>query len=429
MLAKYLYRAFSDSATMMLNKRSLKEFYKAIHPDLLEKAPLKVKEENERSLKLLNDYLDRIKHNAGSPKLALKFYAPNKDNEKSKKFLYFEIDLDSFISNTDADYLKIHESRVMNKLLSTITNVQLQNNPFGVVEKKPKGQESIQFEREMPELFVKSSSKQEKIREVSRFKKIFNENIFEHQKEEVASEIRRNLMVMYPDIGEYDGIVEEMIGELSSDVLEKEMLDCKIDPKIFFVSAEIKPGKVHRFFRGLVDLVLMSKDDAKFYGKVQNFIQANQPRLKILVGQKNEVMPTFIGVDADAPVRESLQFIASSITQSLEKRDEFSRNNSSIEKYRSEIEQKFGIKFIDLHSEMGEGPDSELSENKKYLFLKKVLKVFKLIQDQNQRYPHTEGLHIKLTLGGETLDAKKKELALKWNFDEKKVVEFLVAAN
>lgn len=429
MLTKYLYRAFADTSTSMLNKRSLKEFYKAIHPDLLEKAPLKVKEENDRSLKLLNDYLDRIKHNSGSPKLSLKFYAPNKDNEKSKKFLYFEIDLDSFVPNADVDFLKIHESRIMNKLLSTITSVQLQNNPFGFVDKKPKSQESIKFEQEMPELFVKSSAKQERIRDVARFKKIFNENIFEHQKEEVASEIRRNLMVMYPDIGEYDGIVNEMMSELASNVLEKDMLESKIDPKIFFVSTEIKPAKVHKFFRGLIDLIVCNQDEAKFYAKIQNFIQASQPRLKILVGKKNEVLPTFVSIDADAPIRDSIKFIASSITSSLEKRDEFSKNNSSLEKFRSEIEQKFGIKFIDLHSELGDEMDSELSENKKYIFLKKVLKAFKLVQDQNQQYKNSEGLHIRLTLGEERLDAQKKELALKWNFDGKKIVEFLVAAN
>jgi hypothetical protein len=429
MFSKFLHRAFSDTATSVLNKRSLKEFYKAIHPDLLEKAPLKVKEENDRSLKMLNDYLDRVKQNAGSPRLGLKFYAPNKDNEKSKKFLYFEIDLDSFTPNSDPDFLKIHESRIMNKLLSTITSVQLQNNPFGFEDKKPKGQEFIKFEEEMPEVFVKSSGKQERIRDVARFRKLFNETIYTHQKEEVASEIRRNMMVMYPSIGEYEGIVGEIMSELASNILEKEMLENKIDPKIFFISTEIKPAMVHGFFKELVDLIVQSKEEAQFFARIQSFVQSNQPRLKILVGKKNEVLPTFVSINAAAPIHESLKFIAASISGSLEKRADFSKANSSIEKFRSEIEQKFGIKFIDLHSEVGEGVDSELTENKKYIFLKKILKTFKLVQDQNQRFRNAEKVHIRLILHEEKLDAEKKELALKWNFDERKVVEFLISAN
>ena len=44
---------------------------------------------------MLNNYLDDLKSNKGCKSLFLKFYAPNKDNNKSKKFLYFETTLSS----------------------------------------------------------------------------------------------------------------------------------------------------------------------------------------------------------------------------------------------------------------------------------------------------------------------------------------------
>ena len=82
-------------------KKNLKEFWKSVHPDTLSFAPKKVKEENVRSLKLLNNYLDDLKANKGCKSLFLKFYAPNKDNKKSKKFLYFETNLSSISPNLE----------------------------------------------------------------------------------------------------------------------------------------------------------------------------------------------------------------------------------------------------------------------------------------------------------------------------------------
>ncbi len=71
-------------------RKQLKEFYKVIHPDVLLNAPKKVFEENDRSLKVLNNYLDNIRSNKGNRGLLLKFYAPEKE-KKNKKYFYFEI--------------------------------------------------------------------------------------------------------------------------------------------------------------------------------------------------------------------------------------------------------------------------------------------------------------------------------------------------
>ena len=51
--------------TNLKSKANLSEFYKTIHPDVLGTAPEKVKEENLRSLKKLNAYLDNLSNNSG----------------------------------------------------------------------------------------------------------------------------------------------------------------------------------------------------------------------------------------------------------------------------------------------------------------------------------------------------------------------------
>ncbi|CAD8167370.1 unnamed protein product [Paramecium pentaurelia] len=48
------------------NKSKLTEFYKAIHPDMLQNAPDNIKMENTRILKILNNYFDAVSQNERS---------------------------------------------------------------------------------------------------------------------------------------------------------------------------------------------------------------------------------------------------------------------------------------------------------------------------------------------------------------------------
>lgn len=86
------------SMNTFARKLSLKEFYKNVHPDILSNAPAQVKEENLRSLKFLNDYMDKLKKNLGSEDIKLKFYTPEDNPKKKKKFLHFEMVLKRFNS-------------------------------------------------------------------------------------------------------------------------------------------------------------------------------------------------------------------------------------------------------------------------------------------------------------------------------------------
>lgn len=106
-------------------KRSYKEFHKFIHPDLMQKAPLQVKEENQRSLKMLNDYLDNLKQNKGAKQIKLKFYAPEKQNEKSKKFLFFETKLDPVPPSLSEEMISVHYDKAITLLANNLKAVQI----------------------------------------------------------------------------------------------------------------------------------------------------------------------------------------------------------------------------------------------------------------------------------------------------------------
>ena len=51
---------FANLSGSFKQKNKLNEFFKHVHPDILGNAPERVREENTRSLKSLNSYLDCV---------------------------------------------------------------------------------------------------------------------------------------------------------------------------------------------------------------------------------------------------------------------------------------------------------------------------------------------------------------------------------
>lgn len=90
------------------NKVRLTEFYKYIHPDLLNNAPERVKEENARSLKILNSYFDSCHQNQRAERSLIKFYIPDKTNKKSRNFQAMDINLAPFTGNMTPDQARKH---------------------------------------------------------------------------------------------------------------------------------------------------------------------------------------------------------------------------------------------------------------------------------------------------------------------------------
>ena len=74
----------------------LRDFYKYVHPDILHNAPERVREENSRSMQLLNTYMNKLKKNEGSEGIEVKFYTPEKTTRKNKKYFFFKSRLEPF---------------------------------------------------------------------------------------------------------------------------------------------------------------------------------------------------------------------------------------------------------------------------------------------------------------------------------------------
>lgn len=74
-------------------KATVKDLYRNIHPDILQNAPERVRNENQRSLTILNNYITNMDNNGGNQYVKLKFYTPEKTTRKNKKYFYFELNL------------------------------------------------------------------------------------------------------------------------------------------------------------------------------------------------------------------------------------------------------------------------------------------------------------------------------------------------
>lgn len=402
-------------------RKAIKEFYKTIHPDLFEKAPSKVKEENERSLKQLNNYLDCLKKNHGSTSIPLKFYAANKTNNKSKKFLFFEVELPGFLPNSASDTLKLHEMDMIKKLNNSLFSTQLKNNPFGLENaKKQDENEEVELDHAYPDLFVKSTSKREAIKEVSDLRNQFNKSIFETTNKKIKDDLVKSLQVIYPFMQSVELVTSEIINDLQAQQLQAKMLEAKIDPKIFFVDKNLDPIKIMRFFFELCDNLSLNLIDHKNYQKIQNYFQSNDQKIKIRVSSENKVFAGFVSIDYRLPIGEVIAFIRQSAGLAMEAREVmFEKSNDPLEELKNLIQKDYQVKLINIEYDFGNG-NVETVLNKKSLFMKKLLRVFNKFQSSTFAV-HLSNVRVNLVEKGVNVGENKTEWDLCWNFDDQKL--------
>lgn len=132
---KLIYR-FS-LATSFKSRSKLTDFYKAIHPDKLNNASDQVKEENARSLQILNSYFDALVQNQRASHEKLIFYVPEKSNEKSKKFHPIEVTLDAFRGESEQNVKEMVDKTIKN-LLSVLNEKQDEIGTQHISKKKKK---------------------------------------------------------------------------------------------------------------------------------------------------------------------------------------------------------------------------------------------------------------------------------------------------
>lgn len=66
-----------------------------------------------RSIKLLNNYLDNLSQNKGVSEQKLKFYIAEKSNKKSRKYYFFDINLEGLKDNVTNNILNHHIDKLI----------------------------------------------------------------------------------------------------------------------------------------------------------------------------------------------------------------------------------------------------------------------------------------------------------------------------
>ena len=128
---------------------------------MFEKAPKRVRQENLRSLKLLNNYMDRLKERKAVEALSLKFYATEKENSKSKRFLRFEVDLEPFDSFSRPDSTDLHHQRMVNRLFDQFRIAKRRTaTKESVPQYSPSEAAGDSIIEDFPELLSKSSARE-----------------------------------------------------------------------------------------------------------------------------------------------------------------------------------------------------------------------------------------------------------------------------
>ena len=421
MLKRLAYR-FSSFSVKVDHKRALKEFYRNVHPDIIQSAPKRVKEENLRSIQTLNDYLDRVKKNAGCGAVRLKFYAPEKDNLKSRRYYFFETSLDQFNANSDLEYLSLLEKRVISKLVSNLKATQYYNNPASEkLEKKnftDKIIEDADLQEEKPDLFVKSSSKRAVHQDLHMFKKSIMEYEKKANKEEVMKEIQKHLYIFYDDLAFKDYYGEQIYEELTYNYLERKIGELGVELKLFYIKEGLDEGAVFDFFKRFYKKMKKTDFD-KTYFDIQKRLFSCSPKVKILIGERFKQEKGFIEIDVTDDIIKSMAYIDEQISVANEDRENIMSEDNLLEKARKELQKMYGLQLVDFSEFDGEQfSDYESSHTKKFLFLRKLDKLLK------NRKNLLTGYRIILSQENE-LNKDINVIRLRWNYKEKDILALL----
>lgn len=398
------------------HKRAMKEFYKNVHPDTIQTAPKRVKEENLRSLSVLNDYIDKVRKNEGSPSLKVRFYAPEKDNSKSKRYYYFEAYLDSFSPNSDPEFVDILEKRTITKLVSNLKATQYYNNPCQDKTSKQEYSKDITQSAEIhiannPELLAKSSSKREIYTDLAKFRQGIVNYENNKQKQEIMKNIQKNLYVFFDDLPYKDYYSEEIFKDLTFNVIEKKLKEYEIELKLFYVAGNLEPHEVFGFFKKF-SKALRNQDYKKTYYHIQNRLISEDPRIKLLLGDTFKVAHGFIFIDINGDPDKILEYIQENIETALEERDVSISSENLLTKEIENVLNSFKLSSIDFSNYDTESHnDREISYTKKIIFLKKIVKLGRMTGSQ------FDGYNIILALENK-INTQTKSLYLKWNFNE-----------
>ena len=422
-MIKCLSHGMSTLAQKIDHKRAIKEFYRNVHPDTIQTAPKRVKEENLRSLSMLNDYIDKIRKNEGSTSIKVKFYAPEKDNKKSKRYYYFEAQLDNFSPNSDPEFVELLEKRVITKLVSNLKATQYYNNPLHKKTEGDKYSNDIQKTaeehiQENSSILAKSSTKREVYSDLSKFKQGVVNYESKKQKEEIMKGIQKNLYVFFDDLSYKDFYSEEIFKDLTFNILERKLREKEIELQLYYIEEELDTHDVFNYFKKL-SKGMKNEEFKKHYMNLQNRIMADDPRVKILLSNVYKVNKGFIHIDIHDDINKTMDYIEDNIENALSDREEQVTNENLLKTETKKISEQFKLSSVDFSRYDAEcGSDIEMSYTKKFIFLKKIAKLAKTCNNSLQDF--TIYLY-----SNNKIEHDSKNLTLRWNFNEEDIARLI----
>ncbi|EGR32424.1 hypothetical protein IMG5_083590 [Ichthyophthirius multifiliis] len=284
----YKINKFNFSLNTIFKSRSkLSEFYKNVHPDILGNAPEKIKEENSRSLKILNSYLDSLSQNSGVSKQRLCFYLPDKVNKKAKKYLQIEVNLNEIQANVTQETLQSHIEQSIQILQNELKIVRLQTNPYLAKQLREQSEEQqfvdegidedVQFKKyqETMEPFDKNETLIDSIYKKNakdRIGKLLFQQITSINQQKILDSVRQEMYSMdmksqkpllwakiVAEDSQYKGNIEKLFQQL-------------IDPRLIYLDNKLKNKQINQFVKTLI----INNDQDYFSEKFQQVIDVFQ---------------------------------------------------------------------------------------------------------------------------------------------------------
>ncbi|EAS01049.2 hypothetical protein TTHERM_00316020 (macronuclear) [Tetrahymena thermophila SB210] len=373
------------------SRSKLGEFYKNVHPDVLGNAPEKIKEENGRSLRQLNQYLDSLSQNQGAQQQKLVFYVPDKVNKKAKKYLQIEVRLNDLNPNVTQETLQLHMDQTIAILLNELKEVRIKTNPFLADQLKNQkdssdaqnfvnegeDEESV-FQRyqqtmgpmKKHETFIESMEK--KLYQGKLGSLIF-QHINEYNYLKTIERIREEMYDMDKPSQKpllWAKILADDTGYL---INTEQLFSDLIDPRLIFIDETLNKQEIDQFMSTLIqDEVQMQTKKFQKIKEVFHHMENQSPQICLYVTRKysGSDMPGFFSIPFNFnpdDIAKKYEEYAPSIIQA---RQEIDYLANKVDKLTKEIIKQFEIKDIKI-------PQAKNVEeyNQQILFLKKLKKL------------------------------------------------------
>ena len=421
------------------SKARYKDFIKQIHPDVIFTAPEKVREENLRSQKRLNTYLENLKKNSGTDHVLLKFYCPEKTTVKAKKYYYFEVKqnkLHAMANNTIKENLI---NQTYDRLANSLSEVRLEHDPLEKKQKKNEREDihetisilgaknNLPFEQQNPDLRFKDSKKREDYqKESGMLNQILRNYEANMTKDKIYDMLNKEQFFYEKGLSHKKQFAKDIIENLDFVKADQVLVSSFLDPKFFYVSEEITDEMQLEFHDNLEQSQEKSFDKITLLTKIMDMLESANPDVKILVkdGWGSDI-PGFIGIDYKCNFETFLEYIRDNLPKVTSEKKIYLNQLENINDIKEKLLKNFQILEIKL-------PDIKNNLEHMELFMTRLAKhVLELVDLKDPKIIRKLKV-LRLSMVENTQDAlvsklrvEKNMIYQKWNFDNNEFVEYI----